>query len=104
MTVLSHHRLFCTGDPCPYHGSPEAVRRLHEPRERVGVMTVEEASATYRDLWRTAEQLDCWCRDDHGGAQCGSWFWLDVEAASIALDLALAEASRERTRQSVAYA
>ncbi len=61
--------------------------------------SVEQARVEYLDLAHTAAQIDCWCRD-MDTTPCGSWLWLDVDAASIRLDLAVAE---HVARKSVAW-
>lgn len=57
-------------------------------------MSVEDARRTYIVLSRVADQHDCWCADDAGVLRCGAWLWLDVDAASIALDLIVAQIHR----------
>jgi hypothetical protein len=52
-------------------------------------LDVSDASALYLSLWREADQMQCRCRE-HDTTPCGSWLWLDVDAASIAYDLAVA--------------
>jgi hypothetical protein len=63
-------------------------------------MTVEQARRQYLTLARTAAEIDRWCSEGHGRTACGPWHWLDVDAASIQLDLATAE---DCARKSVAY-
>lgn len=61
-------------------------------------MTVDEARREYQ-AWSRAlhsSPLCQWCR----GCQ---WICRQIDAASIALDLAVAEESRERIRQAVAW-
>lgn len=59
---------------------------------------VERARRAYRDAWTLAAQQDAVCRAFHPVALCattwGERLWLAVEAASVALDLATAQAVR----------
>ena len=52
-------------------------------------MSPERARKAYLILAKTSAQLDGWTRD-FGMEPCGSWLWLDVDAASLAYDNAVA--------------
>lgn len=63
--------------------------------------TIADAARAYVKAWRLADESDCWCRDLQYSRQCGTWLWLDVEAAALAYDAAVAwtySGSRPRGR------
>lgn len=63
-------------------------------------MTVEMARENYAD-WATFRTFVP-CRRRPTCPTC-NWIEQEIDAASIALDLAVAEESRQRTRESVAW-
>lgn len=80
------HHAACTTDDCAQLS--ELGTRMREEADRVNAVNL--AASEYRALRFIAEELECWCAD-FDTARCGSWLWLDVEAAALAYDMALAE-------------
>lgn len=69
-------------------------------------MTAERAAWLYRSAVSMAAHHDDTCPRRAQGLRCRgcAWWHLRIDAASLAYDLAVAEASRARVRAQVAYA